>query len=200
MSETLRTDRLVLQPLSMSDHAALQAHWSGPLVRRYLFDNEPLTAPQVTEIIAAGQRDFATVGYGLWALRPARRDEVVDAGFIGAALIGTAGLRRLEDEHREGESGAAEDADVEIVYSLEPGLWGRGLAAEAATAVLTYSFEELGLPRVLAEIDEGNAASAALARRLGMRPFETVQGVLGAMTHYVAERASWLGSRCVPEL
>lgn len=196
MSQTLRTDRLVLQPLSMSDHVALQAHWCGPQVRRFLFDGRSLTAPQVTEIIAAGQRDFATAGYGLWAVRLARREVVVDSSFIGAALIGTAGLRRLEDEHGDGDGG---DADVEIVYSLEPGLWGRGLAAEAATAVLEYAFAELALHRVLAEIDEGNAASAALAERLGMRPFATVAGTLGPLTHYVVERAAWLGSRCVSD-
>jgi RimJ/RimL family protein N-acetyltransferase len=37
---------------------------------------------------------------------------------------------------------------------------------------------------VLAEVDEGNAASVAVVRRLGMTPFAVVPGVLGPMTRY----------------
>jgi ribosomal-protein-alanine N-acetyltransferase len=37
---------------------------------------------------------------------------------------------------------------------------------------------------VLAEVDEGNAASVAVVKRLGMIPFAVVPGVLGPMTRY----------------
>ena len=55
---------------------------------------------------------------------------------------------------------------------------------EAAGAVIEYALEVLGLPEVLAEIDAGNRASAAVIARLGMRPFDVVPGVLGPMTRY----------------
>jgi len=42
----------------------------------------------------------------------------------------------------------------------------------------------LGLPEVLAEVDEGNTASVAVVERLGMTPFEVVPGVLGPMTRF----------------
>ncbi len=42
----------------------------------------------------------------------------------------------------------------------------------------------LGLPEVLAEVDEGNAASVAVVKRLGMTPFAVVPGVPGPMTRY----------------
>ncbi|MFG2001191.1 GNAT family N-acetyltransferase [Spirillospora sp. NPDC048911] len=174
-SDVLRTDRLALHPLSMSDHGALLAHWTGPLVRRYLFDDKTLSALEVTEIIAASQRDFATEGYGLWAVRAAARGDAIDAALPDRALVGVAGLR-------------GHDADVEIVYSLEPDRWGQGLAAEASRAVLDYAFEVLQLRRVTAEIDEANGASSELAERLGMRPH-------GDPGHYKAERISWHGSR-----
>ncbi|RFU39345.1 N-acetyltransferase, partial [Actinomadura logoneensis] len=73
MSEELRTGRLALRPVGPGDHAALLAHWTGPLVRRHLFGDRRVSARQVTEIIAASRRDFAASGYGLWALRPALR-------------------------------------------------------------------------------------------------------------------------------
>ena len=37
---------------------------------------------------------------------------------------------------------------------------------------------------MLAEVDEGNDASAAVVRRLGMTPFAVVPGLLGPMTRY----------------
>jgi RimJ/RimL family protein N-acetyltransferase len=188
MSDTgeLRTERLALQPLNMSDHSALLTHWTGRLVRRFLFDDHFLTTAEVTETIVTSQRSFAMAGFGLWALRPAARHAALDSSMLGTALLGTAGLRPLDD---------SEDTEIEIVYSLEPDRWGHGYAAEAAVAIMDYAFEILGLRRVIAEIDEGNAASEAVAQRLGMRPFETAPGLLGPMTHFAVEREGWLGPR-----
>ncbi|MEU5682693.1 GNAT family N-acetyltransferase [Streptomyces venezuelae] len=46
---------------------------------------------------------------------------------------------------------------------------GRGLMSEGLGLVLTYAFEELGLHRLEANIQPGNAASIALVRRAGFR-------------------------------
>ncbi|MFD0690549.1 GNAT family N-acetyltransferase [Actinomadura fibrosa] len=197
MTQTLRTGRLALHPVSMSDHRALLAHWTGPLVRRHLFDDRIISPAQVTEIIAASQRDFATEGYGLWALRAARRrwsagpalDPGVDAVLPGAPLVGVVGLRGL-DGRRGGP-----DRPVEIIYSLEPDRWGQGLAAEASRAVLDYAFGVVGLHRVTAEIDAGNASSAEIAERLGMRPWGGGPDGPDGAAYYAAERTRWLGSR-----
>jgi RimJ/RimL family protein N-acetyltransferase len=91
-------------------------------------------------------------------------------GRTAAGLAGTAGLRPLE------ESG------LEIFYSLAPGAWGHGYATEAARAVMEYGLGPLALPEVLAEVDEGNAASVAVVKRLGMTPYAVVPGLLGPMT------------------
>ena len=50
--------------------------------------------------------------------------------------------------------------------------------------MVEHALVDLGLPEVLAEIDEGNVASVAVIRRLGMAPFGVVPGVLGPMTRY----------------
>ena len=60
----------------------------------------------------------------------------------------------------------------------------RGYATEAARAVTGYALGPLGLAEVLAEIDQGNSASVAVVKRLGMTPFAVVPGVLGPMTRY----------------
>ncbi|MFA1537510.1 GNAT family N-acetyltransferase [Actinomadura monticuli] len=193
MDEVLRTVRLVLHPVSMRDHRALLTHWTGPLVRRHLFDDRMVTPVQVSEIIEASERDFATEGYGLWALRPVRWSGGIDgAGAAGAApgdpLIGVAGL-----SHHEGPLGHG--VDVEILYSLEPDHWGRGLAAEASRAVLDYAFGVVGVHRITAEIDMANAASAEIALQLGMRRWRDGPAGPDGAAYYAADRSRWVGSR-----
>ena len=164
----LSTERLVLRPVTADDHAALLAHWTQPDVRRFLFDGAALSAAEVTETIGESVRDFAASGFGIWLIELGSR-----AALAGSApLVGTAGLRPLEE------------AGLEIFYSLAPGAWGHGYATEAARAVLEYGLGPLGLPEVLAEVDEGNAASVAVVKRLGMTPYAVVPGVLGPMTRY----------------
>jgi len=160
----LRTQRLVLRPATADDHAVLLAHWSAPDVRRFLFDGAMLPAAELTEAIEDSVRDFARAGYGLWLAYENGRSDL--------GLVGTAGLRPLDD------------LGLEIFYSLAPGSWGRGYATEAARAVLDHALGSLGLPEVLAEIDEGNTASIAVIERLGMTRFAVVPGLLGPMVRY----------------
>ena len=162
MDHLLSTERLVLRPVTADDHAALLAHWTQPEVRRFLFDGAALSAAEVAETIEESTGHFAARGFGIW---------LIELG-SGAGLVGTAGLRPLE------ESG------LEIFYSLAPGAWGHGYATEAARAVVKYGLGPLGLPEVLAEVDEGNAASVAVVKRLGMTPYAVVPGLLGPMIRY----------------
>lgn len=162
MDHLLSTERLVLRPVMADDHAAVLAHWTQPDVRRFLFDGAALSGVEVAETIEESIGDFAARGFGVW---------LIELGST-ADLIGTAGLRPL------GSSG------LEIFYSLAPGAWGHGYATEAARAVVEYGLGPLGLPEVLAEVDEGNAASVAVVKRLGMTPYAVVPGLLGPMTRY----------------
>jgi len=176
VDHALTTERLVLRPVTARDRDALLAHWTLPDVRRFLFDGAALSAGEITETIKDSARDFAASGYGVWLIREHDRAE----------LAGTAGLRPLED------------LGLEIFYSLAPAWWGRGYATEAARAVLEYALGPLGLPEVLAEVDEGNAASVAVVERLGMTANAVVPGVLGPMTRY--RRTAWPPPRALPQV
>ncbi|WP_433154104.1 GNAT family N-acetyltransferase [Actinomadura nitritigenes] len=188
MTETLLTSRLALHPIGMTDHHALLTHWTGPVVRRHLFDGASISPVQVTEIIETSERDFATEGYGLWALRPLRGGPAPAEPRPGAPLIGVAGLRGHEGPFDRG-------VDVEILYSLEPDRWGQGLAAEASRAVLDYAFGVVGLRRVTAEFDPDSAVSAEVAASLGMRPWRGGASGPDGPSYYAADRSGWLGSR-----
>jgi RimJ/RimL family protein N-acetyltransferase len=69
-------------------------------------------------------------------------------------LIGVAGLRQVEMQ-------------VELLFSLCPGCRGRGLATEAARAVLDDALCSVG---VVAFTDAGNLAAQRVLARLGMTP------------------------------
>jgi [ribosomal protein S5]-alanine N-acetyltransferase len=189
VDHVLCTERLILRPVTAGDHAALLAHWAAPDVSRFLFDGATLSASEITEAIEDSARDFGRSGYGLWLIHEkhpadaARTDanppdadppdaDLPNADLADAAVVGTAGLRPLEN------------IGLEVFYSLAPGSWGKGYATEAARAVLDRALGPLGLPEVLAEIDAGNTASIAVIERLGMTPFEVVPGLLGPMTRY----------------
>lgn len=58
---------------------------------------------------------------------------------------------------------------AEIGWVLNPEVGGRGIATEAATAMLDLAFGHFGVHRTYADLDTRNERSAALARRLGMR-------------------------------
>jgi RimJ/RimL family protein N-acetyltransferase len=169
VDHVLSTERLVLRPVTADDHAALLAHWTQPEVRRFLFDGAAPSAAEVAETIDESMGHFAARGFGIWLIELGTAAGLADTA---AGLAGTAGLRPLE------ESG------LEIFYSLAPGAWGHGYATEAARAVMEYGLGPLALPEVLAEVDEGNAASVAVVKRLGMTPYAVVPGLLGPMTRY----------------
>lgn len=140
----LRTARLVLAPVRAADVAGLLRHWNNVEIGRHLWDGTPIPRPTVEELVAASERDFREVGYGIWAVRR-----------TGAGpIVGTCGLRE--------RSGPAE-----LLFSLDPAWRGRGLAIEAARAVLARALVVGG---VVAFTERGNGRSQRVLARIGLTP------------------------------
>ena len=57
---------------------------------------------------------------------------------------------------------------IEIGWRLARAAWGGGYATEAARALLTHGFEELGLTEIIAFTADTNLRSQAVMERLGM--------------------------------
>jgi RimJ/RimL family protein N-acetyltransferase len=144
----LDTERLQLRPCAPADLDSLHALFTDPHIRRFLWDDRVIARAESAAVIEASVASFATHGLGQWL------------GFLreGGELAGFSGLRFVP-----------ETPDVELLYAVAPALWGRGLACEAARAVLRHGFETMGLPRILARADAPNAASIRVMERLGMR-------------------------------
>lgn len=147
----VRTGRLLLRPLTTADAAALLAYRSRPDVCRYV-PFEPMTAEVIHARLAShwAATDLTAEGQALTL-----GVEVADTG----VLVGDVVLFWHSRQHAGGEIG----------YVLHPAFGGQGYATEAAHALLGLGFDELGLHRIVARIDERNEPSARVARRLGMR-------------------------------
>jgi RimJ/RimL family protein N-acetyltransferase len=81
------------------------------------------------------------------------------------------------------------EGEVEIGWHFHPDSWGKGLATEAAGALLAQAFVD-GLEEVWAVTDLDNHRSAAVCRRIGMR-------LLGITNRWYHEPSLmfWVGAR-----
>ena len=147
MEHSILTARLRLRPFETHDARSLFALFRRREVGRYT-GGPHATADDSRRLIETHQRHQAEHGFALWAIEERE----------GGRLVGEAGLQLLEQRGPE----------VEIGWVLDPDVWGRGYATEAAGRWLELGFDELGLDRVIATILPDNAASQAVAGRLGM--------------------------------
>jgi len=58
-------------------------------------------------------------------------------------------------------------ARAEVGYALRREFWGRGLATEALGRLIRHAEQDLGVLRLEADVDPGNAASLKMLERLG---------------------------------
>lgn len=145
----LAGERARLRPPRTDDVEPLYAMYSDPEVMRY-WSRPPMTSRAEAEAqLARYAEGFARREALTWTVTT-RDDDT---------LVGTCALFHLDPMHRRAEIG----------YALHPRHQGRGLAREAATLLLDWSFGALGPHRVEADIDPRNLASRGLLLRLGFR-------------------------------
>lgn len=142
--------RVTLDPLRPDDLEPLFAMQSDPEVCRYLL-YEPRSREKVEEVLARDAGAILLEKPGDY-LQPVIRDE--HGAFAGTLYL---------------ELKSVDDRAAEIGWILLPSAQGHGYAAEAASLLLDFCFDQLGLHRVYAELDPRNTASVALCLRLGMR-------------------------------
>jgi RimJ/RimL family protein N-acetyltransferase len=139
----LETRRLILEPLAPEHAPALRAIWPDPEVARFLI-SRPTSPAELDEIFArnleAGRR------FGMWALRERS----------GGAWLGRVGFFAFGPDERP-----------ELAFLLARDAWGRGLAREAAAAVLGAGFGSCGFREVVALVRPANARALRVLAALG---------------------------------
>jgi RimJ/RimL family protein N-acetyltransferase len=136
----------VLRPALPADLDVVHPLWTTPEVRRFLFDDRIIDVDETRVFLEASESSFREHAYGLW----------LASGAGAPAPEGFAGL--LHSPSRA----------PNLVFGVQPGSCGRGVATEIAGAVIRYAFEVLRLPEIAADVDEPNTASVRVLEKLGM--------------------------------
>lgn len=145
MTTILETRRLIIREWSQSDLDAFHAICADAAVMRFVGDGQGWSLERTRQFIERAIVSSKEFGYCQWPLILKEDSTVI--GFCGFVNI-------------------AEGA--EIGWRLSRVVWGRGLATEAARAVLKYAFASLGVSRVMATVQTSNVASMHIAEKLGM--------------------------------
>ena len=151
MGYEIRTSRLRLTPIRISDLDELHRLWTGPEVRKYIWDGVVISREEAASIIAQSDDYFLHRRFGLWTMKLG----VVPAG--EGRIIGFCGFWYFRDPPA-----------LELIYGLDPAYWGRGLATEAARAMIQYGFDEISFESITGSTDAANARSALVMERAGM--------------------------------
>src|SRR5262245_45696451 len=162
----IETERLALCPVVTDDIDELHRLWIDPGVRKFLWDDQVIPRETAVAVVESSIDSFAAHGFGLWAI--CFKNDPGLIGFGGLRLFTEDGGENTEDGGENTEDGS-EKAEVELLYGVAPENWGKGIAPEAARAVLRYGFEELNLERIYAGADPPNAASFRVIEKLGMK-------------------------------
>jgi RimJ/RimL family protein N-acetyltransferase len=146
----LETDRLIVRHFEDGDLDAFVAYRNDPEISRYQ-SWDSISAPRAQAFIQEQKR--------LQPGEPGRWFHFALAARNGEQLAGDVGLQVLLADVRQ----------AQVNISLAGEYQGRGLAAEALTAVLDFAFIQMDLHRVVAVTDAQNQPAVALLERLGLR-------------------------------
>jgi RimJ/RimL family protein N-acetyltransferase len=145
----LADDILRLEPLAQSDHADLLALTGDEAVRAFTLVPTGADATFIAGWIARYEQGWADASCAGFAAR-----EVADGSFLAFASI-----VQLDLDARQGEIG----------YAVAAAERGRGIARRSVELLTRWGFDDLGLIRLVLEIDVANPASERVAERSGYR-------------------------------
>ena len=146
----ITTQRLALRDFTIEDWSDVLAYQSDPRYLRFY----PWTGRTEEEV-----REFVQMFVDQQVERPRRKFQLAITLPDRTGLIGNCGIRRKPDNEWEADIG----------YELAPEYWGRGLATEAARAMVDYGFQELGVRRISSWCIADNIASSRVLEKAGLR-------------------------------
>jgi RimJ/RimL family protein N-acetyltransferase len=151
----LETSRLTIRPLTLDDAPAVLALLNEPSFLSFVGDRGVRTVDDARRYLETGPLAmYAAHGHGMYRVGLRADDQ----------MIGICGLMWR-----------AELPQPDLGFALFPGYWRQGYAFEAASVVMKYARETLGLGVVLAIAQADNHTSKRLLERLGFRAAGTAR-------------------------
>jgi RimJ/RimL family protein N-acetyltransferase len=145
----LNTERLTIRHFEVGDLDSLYALYRDPEIRRYFPDGVRTLAETRDELQWFLHGHPRRPELGLWA--------TIERG--SGTFLGRCGLLPWEIDRVP---------EVELAFLIDKARWGEGFATEAARAIIQYARDTLNLERLICLISPGNAASVAVASKVGM--------------------------------
>ena len=153
MVEPLRRERLRLEPLTV-DHAAAMVAVLADAALYSFTGGSPPTLEELTRRYSRQSVGHSPDGSEQWLnWVVVLRDDSRPVGYVQATVVGD---------------------EAEVAWVVSPSEQGRGLAGEAASAMVEW-LASAGIDRLVAHIHPDHAASARVAARLGLRRTDVVE-------------------------
>jgi RimJ/RimL family protein N-acetyltransferase len=145
----LRTQRIGFSRWQADDLPLAMALWGDEAVTRFISASGRFTEAQITQRLETETQSQARFGVSYWPLFLLESQE----------FVGCCGVRPYQPDERVYELG----------FHLRSPYWGKGLATEAANAVIQYAFNTLNASALFAGHHPENLASAKALMKLGFR-------------------------------
>ncbi|ASO20447.1 RimJ/RimL family protein N-acetyltransferase [Actinoalloteichus hoggarensis] len=149
-AETVSTPRLSLRRPVHDDVGAMLAVHRDPRTCAHNPSDRLRTEAEAERLFHRWDDQWERFGIGYLVLR--EHDSATVLGFCGVKSL------LLKDR-----------AVLNLFYRLAPSVWGRGLASEAARAVVIWARLRVPGPPIIARVRPANTASQHVARRAGLR-------------------------------
>ena len=175
----IETARLVLREVEERDFDAIHSYASDPEVVQYV-----PWGPNTEQVT----RDFIANCLAKTAADPRLEFVLAVVPKGEPELVGTVGIYLPSGNAHSGMLG----------YAYGQGVWGRGIATEAARPMMELAFDVLGLDRVWASCDPDNHGSARVLEKVGMtlegrlRHDQNIRGVLRDSLVWGMLRDEWI--------
>lgn len=166
---SIETKRLLLRPFTMDDKNSIFNVMKDKEMSKYTGDEQWQTIENAEGFINLALRlydsDYETFRH-FFAIVEKESEE----------LIGVCGVGGIEYDRTENE----------VFYHIGKAFWGKGYATEAAEAMLRYSFDQLGLSKIIGVAHPENIASNKVLERIGLKR-------VGVISRLPAEHAFFNG-------
>jgi len=141
----IKTERLLLRPLTVADANEVFEWVSDERVSRYMVYTTYTNIEQVSEWLAFVEKDTSTYNFGF--------ERFSDGKLIGSGDIGP----------------ARKNGYWVFGYNLRYDCWGNGYATEAAKAMIEYARNNFGATHFASSHAEPNLASGHVMQKCGLR-------------------------------
>jgi ribosomal-protein-alanine N-acetyltransferase len=148
MLPRIETERLLLRTYQTEDLETLYLLASDPHITRFFPDGFKLSREDILSSLPRRTEKWEKNGFGQFGVFEKESGK----------LIGYCGLQYLDNT-----------TEVEIYYGFFSDYWGKGIATEAAAAVLDFGFEQVKLGRIVGVTHPENTASQKVLQKIGLK-------------------------------